>query len=66
LLADEPTGNLDRVTAHGVAALLNDIRRELGTTIVVVTHDDEIVAGVADRVVCLRDGRLIEAAEAAR
>ena len=66
LLADEPTGNLDRVTAHGVAALLNDIRRELGTTIVVVTHDDEIVAGVADRVVCLRDGRLIKAAEAAR
>jgi len=59
LLADEPTGNLDHATAADVVARLNDIRRELGTTVVMVTHDHEIPGHVADRVLHLRDGRLI-------
>ncbi len=59
LLADEPTGNLDHATAADVVARLNDIRRELGTTVVMVTHDHEIAGHVADRVLHLRDGRLI-------
>lgn len=59
LLADEPTGNLDRATAADVVVRLNEIRRELGTTVVMVTHDHEMADRVADRVLHLRDGRLV-------
>jgi putative ABC transport system ATP-binding protein len=58
LLADEPTGNLDRRTAAEVMGLMREFNRAEGTTVVVVTHDEEGVARVADRVVRLRDGRL--------
>ena len=60
LLADEPTGNLDRKTAEEVISLLSQIHRELGTTVVMVTHDEETASRVADRIVHLRDGRLID------
>jgi putative ABC transport system ATP-binding protein len=59
LLADEPTGNLDRATAAEMVSLLDMVHRELGTTVVVVTHDEEIVRRAADRMVYLSDGRLI-------
>jgi putative ABC transport system ATP-binding protein len=59
LLADEPTGNLDSATAAEVVALLDSIHRELGVTVVVVTHDEEIIRHAADRLVHLRDGRLL-------
>jgi putative ABC transport system ATP-binding protein len=59
LLADEPTGNLDSATAAEVVSLLGAIHRELGTTVVVVTHDEEIVRRAADRLVYLRDGRMV-------
>ena len=58
LLADEPTGNLDRATAVEVVSLLDQVHRELGTTVVMVTHDEELVSPVADRMIHLRDGRL--------
>jgi putative ABC transport system ATP-binding protein len=58
LLADEPTGNLDRATAVEVVSLLDKIHRELDTTVVMVTHDEELVSPVADRLIHLRDGRL--------
>jgi putative ABC transport system ATP-binding protein len=58
LLADEPTGNLDRATAADVVALMNEIREKHGTTVVMVTHDEETARRVADRVVRLRDGRV--------
>jgi putative ABC transport system ATP-binding protein len=57
LLADEPTGNLDSSNGHKVLELLQALRREAGTTIVLVTHDPE-VAALADRAVHLRDGRI--------
>ena len=58
LLADEPTGNLDRTTAGEMMSLVRSIHRDLGTTVVLVTHDDEMAGQIADRVVRLRDGRL--------
>jgi lipoprotein-releasing system ATP-binding protein len=57
LLADEPTGNLDRATGGMVLDALLAIRREQGQTLVVVTHDEH-TAGRADRVVRLIDGRI--------
>ena len=60
LLADEPTGNLDRTTAGEMMSLVRNIHRDLGTTVVLVTHDDEMAGQIADRVVRLRDGRLAD------
>jgi putative ABC transport system ATP-binding protein len=57
LLADEPTGNLDQTTGRLVIDLLMRIRREQGTTMVLVTHDADLAA-LADRVVTLVDGRI--------
>lgn len=59
LLADEPTGNLDRKTAREIWNLLHGIRDELGTTLIVVTHDEEAARCEADRIVHLRDGSII-------
>jgi ABC-type lipoprotein export system ATPase subunit len=56
LLADEPTGELDSVTAHEVMAALRTVNTELGTTVVVVTHDP-LVSESVDRTVAIRDGR---------
>ena len=56
LLADEPTGELDTKTSAEVFGALRDVNRELGVTIVVVTHDPE-VSGQVERTVAIRDGR---------
>ena len=58
LLADEPTGNLDSATGQSVIQLLLDVNRTRRTTLVLVTHDQELAA-VADMVVALRDGRIV-------
>ncbi len=57
LLADEPTGNLDGENGRLVLDLLLGMRRDLGTTLVLVTHDPGLAAR-ADRVIHLRDGRV--------
>jgi putative ABC transport system ATP-binding protein len=57
LLADEPTGNLDRATGQIVLDTLEGLRRDSGTTLVLVTHDAD-VAKLADRRIHLRDGRI--------
>lgn len=57
ILADEPTGNLDRATGHDILQLLKKINQEFNTTMVIVTHDAE-VASMADRVLTLRDGEI--------
>jgi ABC-type lipoprotein export system ATPase subunit len=56
LLADEPTGELDSVTAEGIFTLLRDLNHQLGLTTVIVTHDATLAAGV-DRTIAIRDGR---------
>jgi ABC-type methionine transport system ATPase subunit len=56
LLADEPTGELDSVTAGSIFALLRDLNRQLGLTTVIVTHDATLAASV-DRTIAIRDGR---------
>lgn len=57
LLADEPTGNLDRKNAQNILAMMLDLKSELGTSLVVVTHDDEL-ADRFDRVMLMEDGSL--------
>lgn len=57
LLADEPTGNLDTERSHLIMALLQDLNRRHGQTIVMVTHEADM-AGYASRLIEFRDGRL--------
>jgi putative ABC transport system ATP-binding protein len=59
VLADEPTGNLDSETGHGVLDLLSTLSRARGAATILVTHDAG-VAPYADRVIGMRDGRLTE------
>src|SRR6266545_4687119 len=58
LLADEPTGNLDSATGKQIIELLVHLHRNLGSTLVLVTHDSALAAH-ADRVVTLRDGKIV-------
>jgi ABC-type lipoprotein export system ATPase subunit len=59
LLADEPTGELDRDSADAVFGLVGDLARANGTTVVVVSHDPR-AAEFADRAIRIRDGRVSE------
>lgn len=58
LFADEPTGNLDRETGARVAQLIEQLNRDAGTTLVLVTHDAEL-ARRADRILRLERGRIV-------
>ncbi len=58
LLADEPTGNLDSVSAEGVFELFARLHRERGMTIVLITHDDDL-GRRAHRLVRMRDGHIV-------
>ena len=60
LICDEPTGNLDPDTSMEIVKLLESINKELGTTIIMATHDREIVDKMKKRVVVLKDGHLIQ------
>ncbi|HWO87676.1 MAG TPA: ABC transporter ATP-binding protein [Gemmatimonadales bacterium] len=58
LFADEPTGNLDRANGQRIVELLGQLNREMGTTLVLVTHDQELAAQ-AGSILRLRDGRVV-------
>jgi putative ABC transport system ATP-binding protein len=59
LFADEPTGNLDGVTGARIIELLEELNRESGSTVVLVTHDQALAARAA-RLIKLQDGRIVE------
>lgn len=59
LLADEPTGNLDSVRAHELLALLREMIEREALTVLMVTHDRELAARFAGRLVCMKDGAVI-------
>jgi ABC-type lipoprotein export system ATPase subunit len=58
ILADEPTGNLDSVNGQSIIELFEKVRKEFGTTIIVVTHDPKVAAR-ADREIILKDGKVL-------
>ncbi len=58
ILADEPTGNLDSLTAHEIVSLLQQLHRR-GQTIVMVTHENDMAA-YAGRIITLKDGKVID------
>ena len=59
VMADEPTANLDSVTSQGILTLMKRMNRDLGTTFIFSTHDQEIV-DLADHVIRLQDGQVVK------
>lgn len=65
LLADEFLAEVDRVTAQGIARLLQDLRRDTGMTVIFVDHDLDAACRIADRVLVLARGRVVDELDAA-
>lgn len=59
ILADEPTGNLDTKTGDEVISLLKMTAKKYGQTLVMITHDEEI-AQMADRIILIEDGKVVD------
>jgi len=60
VIADEPTASLDATVQAGILALLAEMRESFGLSLLLITHDLRIVAGIADRVAVMQRGRLVE------
>jgi len=65
LIADEPTTALDVTVQREVLDLLRDLQREMGTAIILITHDMGVVAEMADRVIVMKSGQMVEEAPVA-
>jgi putative ABC transport system ATP-binding protein len=59
LLADEPTGNLDSTRARELLALLREMVDHEGLTVLLVTHDHELASSFADRLIMMKDGKVV-------
>ena len=59
LLADEPTGNLDSTRAHELLALLREMVTQDSLTVLMVTHDRELATSFADRIIVMKDGKVV-------
>jgi putative ABC transport system ATP-binding protein len=59
LLADEPTGNLDSTRARELLALLREMVEHEGLTVLLVTHDHELASSFADRIIMMKDGKVV-------
>ena len=66
LLSDEATSALDPETTRSILALLNDINRSLGLSIVLITHEMDVVREIADRVAVIDAGRIVEHGDVAK
>jgi peptide/nickel transport system ATP-binding protein len=66
LIADEPTTALDAVLQKEILALLEDLNREYGTAILIITHDFGVVSWLSDRVAVMKSGRIVEQGETAQ
>jgi phospholipid/cholesterol/gamma-HCH transport system ATP-binding protein len=60
ILYDEPTGELDPIRSVGIATIIHNLRAQIDTTSIVVTHDRDLAFTVADRIVMFAEGRVIE------
>lgn len=59
LVCDEPTGNLDPKTSKEIMDVINSVNKELGTTIIMATHDKDIVNRMKKRVIAIKDGVIV-------
>jgi len=59
LLADEPTGNLDSIRARELLTLLREMVTRDALTILMVTHDHELAQSFADRIIAMKDGKVV-------
>ena len=66
LIADEPTTGLDLVTQASILRLVQDLKDRLGLTVLIITHDVRMVLRVADELVILEDGRVVERGDASK
>ena len=60
LLADEPTGNLDSKTSSLIVRTLADLNKNQGLTVIMISHEEALVAQFADEVISLHDGKIVE------
>jgi putative ABC transport system ATP-binding protein len=59
LLADEPTGNLDTGTSRQIVQTLSELNKNQGLTVIMISHEQSLLAEFADDVICLRDGEVV-------
>jgi putative ABC transport system ATP-binding protein len=66
LLLDEPTGNLDSLTAEDIMGLVCSLNRDRGLTVLMVTHEEDVARRISDGMLRLLDGRIVERTGAER